>query len=342
MHAAELLASVAESLPAAPMSARREALAAREAPPDHAPALGRRRDEITLSDFATRIAEGFERAFRRGERMSEGLADGVDAARAAGDRLRQAFDEAMEEVRLLLRNLGFDEPTAGKVKSQLGSQVEGRLRDAVHRPAGGFVMQSRSLALSVEKIDITIRQGDTAIDVSFQSVSFTYVERTVVGLVVGREDPLILDMAGDGFALAPNAATFDLDGDGRAERTAWVRGDDALLAFDRDGDGRITSGRELFGDQNGAADGFAELARYDDNGDGAIDADDAIYPSLLLLREGGDVTRLADEGVARIRLDLVKPLNRTVEGGLWVAASVFERGDGSRGTVGEALLDTYA
>ena len=60
---------------------------------------------------------------------------------------------------------------------------------------------------------------------------------------------------------------LDLDADGRMDSISVPTGDDALLALDRNGNGRIDDGRELFGDQHGAANGFAELARFDDNGD---------------------------------------------------------------------------
>ncbi len=89
-----------------------------------------------------------------------------------------------------------------------------------------------------------------------------------------KTDPLVLDLAGNGFSTRglDDAVRFDLDADGRTDRISAPSGDDALLALDRNNNGRIDDGRELFGDQNGAANGFAELGKYDDNGDGRIDA----------------------------------------------------------------------
>lgn len=50
--------------------------------------------------------------------------------------------------------------------------------------------------------------------------------------------PLVLDLDNDGFALTSveEGTRFDLHGHGLV-RTAWVQGDDALLALDRDGSG---------------------------------------------------------------------------------------------------------
>ena len=101
-----------------------------------------------------------------------------------------------------------------------------------------------------------------------------------------KTDPLVLDMAGNGFSSSglDSPMRFDLDGDGKRERISVPTGDDALLALDRNGNGRIDDGRELFGDQHGAANGFAELGKYDDNQDGRIDSQDAIFQRLSLLR----------------------------------------------------------
>lgn len=101
-----------------------------------------------------------------------------------------------------------------------------------------------------------------------------------------QSDPLVLDLAGNGLRTRGllDAVSFDLDADGRRDRISAPAGDDALLALDRNGNGRIDDGRELFGDQNGAANGFAELARHDDNRDGRIDPLDAVFSRLSLLR----------------------------------------------------------
>jgi len=121
-------------------------------------------------------------------------------------------------------------------------------------------------------------------------------------------DPLVLDIAGNGFSTSglSRAVRFDLDGDGRQDWISVPTGDDALLALDRNGNKRIDDGRELFGDQHGAANGFAELARFDDNGDGRIDAADAVFDQLRLLRFDAlgrqHLQRLDEAGVSAIHL----------------------------------------
>ncbi|HEX7154331.1 MAG TPA: hypothetical protein VF618_22790 [Thermoanaerobaculia bacterium] len=110
----------------------------------------------------------------------------------------------------------------------------------------------------------------------------------------GMNDPLIIDVAGDGIRLTnvANGVRFDVDADGRAERTAWTAAgsDDAWLVLDRDGDGSIADGRELFGNATlqpsaPTLNGYGALRVYDfaahgGNGNGRIDAGDAVWASL--------------------------------------------------------------
>jgi hypothetical protein len=71
---------------------------------------------------------------------------------------------------------------------------------------------------------------------------------------------------------------FDLDGDGFAEQTGWVRPDDGLLAYDQNGNGTIDAIGELFGSPTTS--GFADLDAHDGNADGVINAQDAIFSDL--------------------------------------------------------------
>jgi hypothetical protein len=97
--------------------------------------------------------------------------------------------------------------------------------------------------------------------------------------------PLVLDLAGDGLNLTSveQGVRFDLLGHGSVQ-TAWIQGDDALLALDRDGNGVIDSGLELFGESI-APDGFQALAEldrseYGGNQNGVVEATDVLFLSL--------------------------------------------------------------
>jgi len=131
---------------------------------------------------------------------------------------------------------------------------------------------------------------------------------TTVEVTSGRrKDPLLLNLAGNAPELSSTKYAFDLDADGTTERVAMATGASAFLALDRNGDGRINDGRELFGALGG--DGFAELARHDDDGNGFIDAGDAVYARLLAFSRdasGGEVlTPLSALGIGALYLGSV-------------------------------------
>ncbi len=128
--------------------------------------------------------------------------------------------------------------------------------------------------------------------------------------------PLILDLDGDGVSITPvdQGVFFDHNGDGFAELSAWASASDGFLVRDRNGDGKITTGDELIGDQTRMLDGrwgqngFDVLAEYDDNNDGKIDAQDALWSELKVwvdanqdgVSQSAEIHSLADVGVASI------------------------------------------
>lgn len=165
---------------------------------------------------------------------------------------------------------------------------------------------------------------------------------------VKESDPLILDLDGDGFELTTytRGARFDILGNGEKQQTAFVHGGDAFLALDRNGDGVINSGRELFGDQNGAEHGFAELRKLDSNGDGVINNRDRDFGKLLLFKdngngitEAGELITLEAAGIEELSLNFLD-INLRISGGnrLEQIAS-FRRTDGTSGRSGDAVLN---
>lgn len=100
-------------------------------------------------------------------------------------------------------------------------------------------------------------------------------------------DPILIDLDGDGIEIQginDGRVYFDYLSTEFAQRTAWVTGDDGILAVDLNGDGAITYGAEIFGDAEAGL-GFDGLAAYDTNGDGQVDASDESFGALLVWQD---------------------------------------------------------
>lgn len=111
---------------------------------------------------------------------------------------------------------------------------------------------------------------------SFQAYyqgNFTQIETRLV-------DPLVINLDGNMAKLQDQTFFFDLDADGKEEEISMLGSGSGYLALDKNGDGVINDGSELFGTRSG--DGFADLAAYDEDRNGWIDENDAIWNKLLI------------------------------------------------------------
>ena len=186
----------------------------------------------------------------------------------------------------------------------------------------------------------------TTIQLEFE---FSYAETiTVREGRIQQADPIVFDLDDDGIELSNhlNGARFDIRGDGRMATTAFVTGGDAFLALDRNGNGSIDSGRELFGDQHGAANGFEELRKLDGNGDGVINARDDVFSQLRLWRdngngitEEGELISLADAGISGIDLAYRNTDTLGAGGNRIAQIASFTRDDGRVGRTADAILN---
>lgn len=93
-------------------------------------------------------------------------------------------------------------------------------------------------------------------------------------------DPLVINLNGNIAELEDQTFFFDIDADGELDEISMLSANSGYLALDHNGDGIINDGSELFGTSSG--NGFADLAKYDSDGNGWIDEGDEIWNKLKI------------------------------------------------------------
>ena len=162
-----------------------------------------------------------------------------------------------------------------------------------------------------------------------------------------HQDPLALDLDGDGIETrgADGTVLFDHNGDGIRTGTGWVRSDDGLLVLDRNSNGTIDTGAELFGvhtvkaDGTQAKDGFDALSDLDSNNDKVFDAEDTRFADVRIWRDLNQdgisqSNELSTLAAANIRsIDLTPTAQSDLgNGNTQTASATFTRSDGTTGT----------
>lgn len=118
-------------------------------------------------------------------------------------------------------------------------------------------------------------------------------------------DPLVINLDSDIAKVSDQKFKFDLDADGTEDAISYLQSGSGYLALDHNLDGKINDGSELFGAKSG--NGFADLAKYDEDGNGWIDENDSVFEKLLIWakdEKGNDkLYRLKSKGVGAICLE---------------------------------------
>lgn len=165
---------------------------------------------------------------------------------------------------------------------------------------------------------------------------------------ISRIDPLILDLDGNGIQTTSLAAgrNFDFNGNGSAERMAWVGDGDGFLVRDLNNNNQIDNGGEFFGDRTVltgstfATDGFQALAAMDTDSNGVIDKNDADFGTLKILKGDGTLISLEDSGIQSINLDS-KSINLVdSDGNTQTAITNFTQDNGTSANIANYILQT--
>lgn len=280
--------------------------------------------------------------------------------------------ESAARFMILLRTLALQNPDSMKhFRTQIDSllAMQGALKHGDTASASSTThLQVATINIEASASAVTLRMAGMEAVVSSLDVRVEAVQGTLSRIQGGTgaweaelleveaawnvsvemADPLVLDLAGDGISLrsAEEGVSFDLEGTGTPRQVGFIRNDDAFLYLDRNGNGIADDGRELFGDQEGDASGFAKLARYDTNGDGRIDAQDEVFHRLRLWqdRNGDGINQLdesmtlVDAGITALYLEYETVNQMDASGNVVARKGAFERSDGSRGMTADVLL----
>ncbi len=166
-------------------------------------------------------------------------------------------------------------------------------------------------------------------------------------------DPVVLDLNGDGVKLtsySDSEVTFDVDNDGKQERTGWVSSQDGILVDDKNHNGKIDNITETISeyynpndgsvaDADGkySTDGLAALKKLDSNNDGKFDRNDEKWNDLKVwtdvngngVTDNGELKTLTEAGIKEIDLaSVVKANKERNEGNIVFSKSTYTTTDG--------------
>lgn len=178
---------------------------------------------------------------------------------------------------------------------------------------GGLIYERHERYRETEKMQfqasgvVQTADGRTIDFSAYLSMSRDYYEESSLVVRAGDAlsiDPLVINFDGQGAQLSQTRFAFDLDSDGTPDQIAMLRPGSGMLVLDRNGDGIVNDGSELFGP--GTGQGFAELARFDEDGNRFIDEGDSIYHQLRIwtMNEDGStqLVALGDKNIGAIFL----------------------------------------
>lgn len=186
------------------------------------------------------------------------------------------------------------------------------------------------------KIDFALAFEMSKTSISQENISFKAGDALI--------DPLVINFGGNQVRLTEVKHNFDLNLDGKKDEINFVSDGSGFLALDKNSDGVINDGRELFGPQSG--NGFNELAKYDQDKNGWIDENDAVFDKLKIWTkdENGvmNLYSLKEKGIGALYLENVSTQfdmeSNGQKAGELKESSIFLREDGSAGTVQEIDL----
>lgn len=293
-------------------------------------------------------------------------------------KLRESIDNAVEDIRQVTLRYIFDllfSARRERLSNWLdeGSRTEGvsennaeTTQNAQAANGGGTFMTSFKVLNYVEE-SFSIEEENTAfstvgtvrtadgrelqfnVEVGMSREFQQYYREELELASFTMCDPLVINLNTNVAELSDQKFFFDIDADGEEDEISQLGAGSGYLALDQNNDGIINDGSELFGTSSG--DGFADLEKYDEDGNGWIDENDAVWSKLKIWckdENGQDVLyRLAEKGVGAICLQRAAT-DFTLQGGTGQthgairSTGIFLYENGSAGTVQHVDVAKYS
>jgi hypothetical protein len=235
------------------------------------------------------------------------------------DDIENALENASPELKL--RKMLIDAMFGKKDAEKTNDDSEEKAASAEQQtepppqPNDSVTISKEAIELyNRQRVEINVQNPDENLRIVFESEERLKVEQQTTTQLPQQSDPIVIDLNGDGLNLTDvtkgQGVLFEITGDGAKEQVSWLAPSDGFLAYDRNGNGIIDSGRELFGDQNGAASGFEELAKFDEDKSGSIDYKDSIFNRLSIwqdlnsdgITDSGELKAVAAAGISSFSL----------------------------------------
>ena len=128
------------------------------------------------------------------------------------------------------------------------------------------------------------------------SLSRSFIQKTSITMQLNPQlqDPLVISLDGQMPTLSSKSFSFDIDSDGRSDQISQLSSGNGFLVLDKNNNGIIDNGNEFFGTKSG--NGFADLSKYDEDKNGWIDENDAIFDKLQIWQKTDNEDKLIGLG----------------------------------------------
>lgn len=200
----------------------------------------------------------------------------------------KSIEQIRQKCVLYLWQLFFGKDRASKLAEEFNMQeayIEAQPRELQMMEVSAteeiFFEEKESMSFSTTGTVVTADGREISFNMNVgMSRSFAQYYKQESTDVISMCDPLVINLNDDVVGLSDQKFFFDLDCDGREEEISVLESGNAFLALDHNNDGTINDGSELFGAKTG--DGFRDLARYDEDGNGWIDEADSVFNKLKI------------------------------------------------------------